>query len=98
LDATRRRGFSYAAAIYVWARMTAALDLLTWLDQQRITLDRLAQDQSDRPGVAAAHSSPRGLAKASRVLDVVGARRCPDRVADRVADRDAVGTGLAELL
>jgi hypothetical protein len=89
LDATRRRGFSYAAAIYVWARMTAALDLLTWLDQQRITLDWLTQTsltgQAWRPRI----SSPRGLAKASRVLDVVGARRCPDRV----AARDAVEAG-----
>jgi hypothetical protein len=43
----RRHQFSYGAAIYVRARITAALDLLSWLDQQHLTLDRLTQDRLD---------------------------------------------------
>jgi hypothetical protein len=44
----RHRGrFSYGAAIYARARINAALDLLSWLDQQHLTLDRLAQDRLD---------------------------------------------------
>ncbi len=44
----RRNDLGYSSAIYARANITAALDLLTWLDQHHTTLDQLTQDQLER--------------------------------------------------
>ncbi len=44
----RRNDLGYSSAIYARTNITAALDLLTWLDKHHTTLDRFTQDQLER--------------------------------------------------
>jgi hypothetical protein len=44
----RRNDLGYSSAIYARANITAALDLLTWLDRHHTALDQLTQDQLER--------------------------------------------------
>ena len=84
----------YAAAIYARTGITAALDLLTWLDHQHTSLGRLTQNQLDRwldePTNKDRHMRGflRGVAKTRRAPELDVPPRCRGGRSLPVMDED----------